>query len=84
LESVSIGAPLLKNMEGRSLPRAFERRDNFLYSGNIFMANLRGMYKRPCKTVSSLHRGPVGEPGVVFFTGTFEKKKENSYMGFFS
>jgi hypothetical protein len=28
--SVSIGAPLWGNMEGRSFPRAFERRDKFL------------------------------------------------------
>ena len=29
--SVSIGAPLLENMEGRSFPRLFERRDKFIY-----------------------------------------------------
>ena len=28
---VSIGAPLLGNMEGRSFSRSFERRDKFLY-----------------------------------------------------
>jgi len=32
---VSIGAPLLGNMEGRSYPRAFERRENFLMWGNF-------------------------------------------------
>jgi hypothetical protein len=32
---VSIGASLLGNMEGRSFPRAFERRDKFLYLGKF-------------------------------------------------
>ena len=37
--SVSIEAPLLGNMEGRSFPRAFERRKKCLYLG----AFLRGI-----------------------------------------
>jgi hypothetical protein len=61
-------------MEVRSFPRAFERKDNFLYSGNTFITNLRVMYKRPCTTFSSLYRGPVGEPGSFFFTGNFGNK----------
>jgi len=40
---VSIGAPLLGNMERRSLPRAFERREKFLYLGKFCMRNLRDM-----------------------------------------
>ena len=32
---ISIGAPLLGSMEGRSFPRAFERRDTFLYFGKF-------------------------------------------------
>jgi len=31
----SIGAPLLGNMEGRSIPRAFERREKCLYLGKF-------------------------------------------------
>jgi hypothetical protein len=31
LTSVSIGALLLENIEGRSFPRAFERRDTYIY-----------------------------------------------------
>jgi len=29
--SVAIGDPLLGNIDGRSFPRVFEKRDNFLY-----------------------------------------------------
>jgi hypothetical protein len=35
MDSVSIGAPLLGNMEGR-FPRAFERGDKFLYLGEFY------------------------------------------------
>jgi hypothetical protein len=31
----TIGAPLLGNMEGCSFPRAFERREKFLYLGKF-------------------------------------------------
>ena len=42
--SVSIGALLLVNMEGRSFPRVFEKKENFLYLFmEIFMRNLRDM-----------------------------------------
>ena len=37
---VSIGAPLLGNIEGRSFPKAFEGGKNFLFR-EIFMKNLR-------------------------------------------
>jgi hypothetical protein len=40
---VSIGAPLLGNMKGRSFPRAFEKRDNFSLFRLSFMRNLRDM-----------------------------------------
>jgi hypothetical protein len=33
---VSIGAPLLGKMEGVFFPRAFERREKFLYKGNFY------------------------------------------------
>jgi len=36
--SVSIGVPLLEDMEGRSFLRAFERRENFIYLGIILRA----------------------------------------------
>ena len=35
MDSVSIGAPLLENMEVRSFPRAFEGRDEFLHLGEF-------------------------------------------------
>jgi len=34
--SVSIGAPLLGNMEGRSFLTAFERRDKFIYLAEFY------------------------------------------------
>jgi hypothetical protein len=34
--SISIGAPLLENMEGRSFPRAFERSEKILYLGKFY------------------------------------------------
>ena len=40
---VSIGAPLLGNMEECSFPRASERRENFSSFRKIFMKNLRDM-----------------------------------------
>jgi len=52
-------------MEGHSFPRAFERREKFLYLGKFFfMRNLSDILKKAPLTGSSLHRGPVGEPGV--------------------
>jgi len=51
--SVSIGAPLLGNMKGRSFLRAFE-----------IKRHIKRYVKMPSKRVSlSVHRGPVGEPG---------------------
>jgi len=41
--SVSIGDPLLGDMEGRSFLRAFERRENISLFREIFMGNLRDM-----------------------------------------
>jgi hypothetical protein len=60
-------------MEGRSFPRAFDRREIFLYLGTFFMSmrNLTDISKRP-----SLHRGPAGEPGGGSFTGTSETKRK--------
>jgi hypothetical protein len=37
LTSVSTGAHLLRNMERRFFPRAFERRDKILHLGNFYM-----------------------------------------------
>jgi hypothetical protein len=39
--SVSIEAPLLRNREGRSFPRDFERREKFFILGKFFIRNLR-------------------------------------------
>ena len=40
VDFLSIGAPLLGNMEGCSFPRAFKRRDKFLYLGPFKWAAL--------------------------------------------
>jgi hypothetical protein len=45
--SVSIAAPLLGNMERCSFPRAFERREKFLYLG--IYGEFEMYVKRPCK-----------------------------------
>jgi hypothetical protein len=35
--NIFVGAPLWGNMEGRSFPRVFERRDTFLYLGKFLL-----------------------------------------------
>jgi hypothetical protein len=57
--SVSIGAPLLGNMEGRCFLRAFE-----------IKRYIKRCAKMPCKRLS-LNRGPIGEPGGDLLAGTF-------------
>jgi hypothetical protein len=57
--SVSIGALLLGNIEGRSFLRALE-----------IKRYIKRNVKMPCKWVS-LHKGPVGEPGGDSIAGTF-------------
>jgi hypothetical protein len=47
--SVSIGSPLLRNIKGRSFPRAFERREKFLYSRKFFEEFERYLKKGPVK-----------------------------------
>jgi hypothetical protein len=56
---VSIGAPLLGNMEGHSSLRAFE-----------IKRYIMRYVKMPCKRYRS-HRGPVGENGGDTLEGTF-------------
>jgi len=59
-------------MEGR-FPRAFERRDFFLFR-EIFTRNLI-CTKRPCKW-AALSIGPCWGNCRGSFTGTFERKRE--------
>ena len=47
--SVSIEAPLLGNMEGRSFSRVFERKGIFLNLGIFYEEFERYVKKRPCK-----------------------------------
>jgi hypothetical protein len=58
--SVSVGAPILGNMEGRSFPRAFE-----------IKRYIKRYVKCPVSGFLSLHRGPVGEPGRNLLAETF-------------
>ena len=58
--SVSIGAPFLGNMEGRSSPRVFEEKGKFIY-GN-FMWNLRYV------------KGLWWKAGGCSFSGNSERK----------
>jgi hypothetical protein len=63
--SVSIGTPLWGNMEGPSFLRTFE----------IYRC-IKRCVKMPWKLVS-LHRGPVGEPGVDSLAETFWREKDS-------
>jgi hypothetical protein len=65
-------------MEGRSFPRAFERRENVLYLGKNFTRNLRDMYKkkRPCKRAALSVGALLGKLEGVNFTGTSERKRK--------
>jgi hypothetical protein len=58
--SLSIGAPLLGNMEGRSFLSAFE-----------IKRCIKRYVKMPCKWVSLSIRAPFGEPGGNSLAGTF-------------
>ena len=73
--TASMGAPLLRNVEGSFFLGAF-------LSIGIFMRFLRDM-QMLCKQVSlSLHRGPDGEPGGGSFAGIFERKKKYIWVRF--
>ena len=77
--SVSIRAPLLGNMEERSFPWAFERRDTFLYLGG-FLYRIWYVKKKPCNQ-AALSIGPCWA-WRGSFTGTFERKRK-CVSGFF-
>jgi len=58
--SVSIGDPLLGNVERCSFPRVFE-----------IKGYIKRYVKMPCKWGISLHRGPVEEPRGDSLARTF-------------
>jgi hypothetical protein len=45
-------------MGGRSSPRAFEKREKFIFIRRTFMRNLRDMLKKVLEMGNSLHEGP--------------------------
>jgi hypothetical protein len=57
------------HVEGRSFPRAFERREKFIYLRK-FLLGIWEIYKK------CLVNWRVGEPGGGSFSRTFERKKE--------
>jgi len=61
--SVSIGAPLWGNMEGRSVLMAFE-----------IKTNIKGYVKLPCKRVSLSIVAPLGNLEGIRLPGSFERK----------
>jgi hypothetical protein len=61
--SVSIGAPLLGNMEGRSILRAFK-----------IKRYLSGYVKISCKQVSLSIRAPLGNLEGISLSGLFERQ----------
>jgi hypothetical protein len=69
----------LGNKEGRSFPRAFERRDTFLYLRNFYKEFEICVKKKALYTGSSPHRGSVGETGGVRLLGLL-REKENAYL----
>ena len=80
--SVSIGVPLLENMEGRSFPRTFEKREkNFFIYGN-FLRNLK-CKKKPCKRAAVSIGALFGNLEGVRLLGLL-REKENAYLGTFS
>jgi len=79
--SVSIGTPFWGNMEGRSLLRAFERKENFLIWGN-FYDGLELYAKGSCKRVSLSIGAPLGNLEGVRLPGLFERKRK-VFMGSF-
>jgi hypothetical protein len=70
-------------MEEPSFPRAFEKRENFLYLGKFFMRNLRAMKKRPCKQAAFSIGALLGNLEGFYLLGLL-REKENAYLGFFS
>ena len=66
--SISIGAPLLGNMDGRFFLGAFLLQK--------FLLGPLEICKMPCRRVSlSLHSGAAGEPGGGSFLGRLREKK---------
>jgi hypothetical protein len=68
--SVSIGAPLLGNMEGHSFLRAFE-----------IKRYIKKYIKMPSKRISLSIGAPLGEPGGDSLAGTFWREKDSSFLG---
>jgi len=61
----------LGNIGGRYFPRAFERSDKFLLSGEILWV-IRETCKRKLRKRATLSLGvPFGEPGGVSYIGAF-------------
>ena len=75
--SVSIGASLLGNMEGRSLPRTFDRREFFFIEGKFCDEFERYVKKMPCKRVALSIGAMLGNlGGGGLFTVTLERKRK--------
>jgi hypothetical protein len=68
-------------MKGRSFPRAFERRDKFLYLGKFFYEVC--VKKRPCKRAALSIGALLGKLEGVRLLGLL-REKENAYLGSFS
>jgi hypothetical protein len=68
--SVSIGAPLLGNVEGRTFLRDFEIK---IY--------IKRYVKMPIAGIT-FHRGPVGEPGGDSLPGLFKRKGKYIWVPF--
>jgi hypothetical protein len=69
--SISVGAPLLGNMEGRSFLRAFE-----------IKRYIKKYVKMPCKQISLSIGAPMGNLEAICLLGLLERK--DSISGFLS
>jgi hypothetical protein len=63
--SVSIGAPLLWNMEGRCFLRDFE-----------IKSYIKGYVKMPCKQISLSIGAPLGNLDGIRLPGCFKRKEK--------
>ena len=77
--SVSTEAPLLGNIEGRSFPKAFERRDKFIYLGE-FYKEFERYVKRPCKRAALSIRVLLGNLEGVHLLRLL-RENDNAYLG---
>jgi hypothetical protein len=69
-------------MEGRSFPRAFERRDKFFYSGEFYKEFERYVKLSPCKRAALSIGALLGKLEGFRLLGLLGKKKMHIWIPF--